>query len=73
LAVGVDNMFILVTHHERNKVRGKNVAETVGKTLGEVGPSLVLTTFSEAACFSLGITVYILYIYIFFNLSIYSC
>ncbi|KAL1131976.1 hypothetical protein AAG570_011587, partial [Ranatra chinensis] len=54
LAVGVDNMFILVTHHEINRNDDKQVAECIGKTLGQVGPSLVLTTFSEIACFAIG-------------------
>ncbi|KAK9512612.1 hypothetical protein O3M35_000999 [Rhynocoris fuscipes] len=54
LAVGVDNMFILVTTYKRKKSMIKDSEECMGETLSYVGPSLLLTTLSEAACFSIG-------------------
>ncbi|XP_073981176.1 NPC intracellular cholesterol transporter 1 homolog 1b-like [Rhodnius prolixus] len=54
LAVGVDNMFILVTTHKRKtKSYGSN-EECMGQTLSHIGPSLLLTTLSEASCFAIG-------------------
>ncbi|BES93207.1 niemann-pick [Nesidiocoris tenuis] len=54
LAVGVDNMFILVKTFKENSNYSTDIAECVGHTLRNVGPSIVLTTFSEATCFSIG-------------------
>lgn len=55
LAVGVDNIFILVqTHHRAERRKDETFAEHVGRTLGHVGPSMLLTTLSEAACFLIG-------------------
>jgi Niemann-Pick C1 protein len=55
LAVGVDNIFILVQTHQRE---GKKPTEThaqhIGRTLGRVGPSMLLTSVSESCCFFLG-------------------
>ncbi|XP_044253675.1 NPC intracellular cholesterol transporter 1 isoform X1 [Tribolium madens] len=55
LAVGVDNIFILVQTHQRE---GKRPTEThaqhIGRTLGQVGPSMLLTSVSESCCFFLG-------------------
>ncbi|XP_018569147.1 Niemann-Pick type protein homolog 1B [Anoplophora glabripennis] len=54
LAVGVDNIFIIVQAHQRKK---KNVeltaAENIGDTMGKVGPSLLLTSLSEIFCFAI--------------------
>ncbi|XP_063904619.1 NPC intracellular cholesterol transporter 1 homolog 1b isoform X3 [Zophobas morio] len=55
LAVGVDNIFILVQTHQRE---GRKPTEThaqhIGRTLGRVGPSMLLTSVSESCCFFLG-------------------
>lgn len=55
LAVGVDNIFILVQAFERNPLQDeKSVEKYIGKILGKVGPSILLAGFSESACFLLG-------------------
>ncbi|CAB3365569.1 Hypothetical predicted protein [Cloeon dipterum] len=60
LAVGVDNIFILVQSTQRDMAKGPRggpqepVAEIVSRSLGKVGPSLLLTSASEATCFFLG-------------------
>jgi len=55
LAVGVDNIFILVhTHQREGRKENETYAEHVGRTLGRVGPSMLLTSVSEASCFLIG-------------------
>ncbi|XP_066999010.2 NPC intracellular cholesterol transporter 1 [Anabrus simplex] len=55
LAVGVDNIFILVQTHQREARRqNESHAEHIGRTLGQVGPSMLLTSLSESCCFFLG-------------------
>lgn len=55
LAVGVDNIFILVQTHQREPRRPDEThAQHVGRTLGQVGPSMLLTSVSESCCFFLG-------------------
>ncbi|XP_017879993.1 NPC intracellular cholesterol transporter 1 isoform X4 [Ceratina calcarata] len=55
LAVGVDNIFILVQTHQREGRRpNESVPEHIGRTLGQVGPSMLLTSISESCCFFLG-------------------
>ncbi|XP_063229747.1 NPC intracellular cholesterol transporter 1 homolog 1b-like [Bacillus rossius redtenbacheri] len=55
LAVGVDNIFIMVQTHQREGRRpGESHADHVGRTLGKVGPSMLLTGLSECACFGIG-------------------
>ena len=55
LAVGVDNIFILVhTHQREGRKEEETHEEHVGRTLGRVGPSMLLTSVSEAACFLIG-------------------
>ncbi|KAL3273722.1 hypothetical protein HHI36_015151 [Cryptolaemus montrouzieri] len=55
LAVGVDNIFILVQTHQREaKRKNESVAQHIGRTLGKVGPSILLTSVSESCCFFLG-------------------
>lgn len=55
LAVGVDNIFILVQTHQRDQKRPNEThAEHVGRILGKVGPSMLLTSISESCCFFLG-------------------
>lgn len=55
LAIGVDNIFILVhTYNRMNREQYDNVADAVGDALGKVGPSILLTATSEIACFLIG-------------------
>ena len=55
LAVGVDNIFIFVhTHQREGRKKDETHAQHVGRTLGRVGPSMLLTSVSEAACFLIG-------------------
>lgn len=55
LAVGVDNIFILVQTHQRDaKKPTETHAEHIGRILGKVGPSMLLTSVSESCCFFLG-------------------
>lgn len=55
LAVGVDNIFIIVhTHQREGRRKDETHAQHVGRTLGRVGPSMLLTSVSEAACFLIG-------------------
>ncbi|XP_031783378.1 NPC intracellular cholesterol transporter 1 isoform X3 [Nasonia vitripennis] len=55
LAVGVDNIFILVQTHQREGRRpDESIPEHIGRTLGQVGPSMLLTSVSESCCFFLG-------------------
>lgn len=53
LAVGVDNIFILVQTFERHP-RFSSVPEHMGRILGIVGPSMLLTSASECCCFLIG-------------------
>ncbi|XP_074113620.1 Niemann-Pick type C-1a isoform X4 [Cotesia typhae] len=55
LAVGVDNVFILVQTHQREGRRpNESIPEHIGRSLGQVGPSMLLTSVSESCCFFLG-------------------
>ncbi|XP_014273548.1 NPC intracellular cholesterol transporter 1 homolog 1b [Halyomorpha halys] len=54
LAVGVDNMFLLVTTVMKNEALYKDGVECIAQSVSEVGPSILLTTLSEAACFGIG-------------------
>lgn len=58
LAVGVDNLFILVHTYERINKKTTRIAKTtsekVAETLGEVGPSILLTAISQGCCFGIG-------------------
>lgn len=55
LAVGVDNIFILVQTLQRDvKKPNETHEEHVGRILGRVGPSMLLTSVSESCCFFLG-------------------
>lgn len=55
LAVGVDNIFILVqTHNRLPREPNESLEEHIGRTLGVVGPSMTLTSLSESFCFFLG-------------------
>ena len=56
LAVGVDNIFILCHEYARRQDLGEDesVEERVAKTLGKMGPSILLSSLSETVAFSLG-------------------
>jgi len=55
LAVGVDNIFILVQTYQRDKRRkSETVEEQIGRVVGEVAPSMLLSSITESACFFLG-------------------
>ncbi|KAK3857102.1 hypothetical protein Pcinc_036625 [Petrolisthes cinctipes] len=55
LAVGVDNIFILVQTWQREPRReDESVEEHVGRVVGIVAPSMLLSTTAEALCFFLG-------------------
>lgn len=58
LAVGVDNIFILVqalqrSNHMPNQV-DSTVEERISNVVGEIAPSLLLASLSESACFLIG-------------------
>ncbi|KAH3710433.1 hypothetical protein DPMN_069915 [Dreissena polymorpha] len=55
LAVGVDNIFILVQKYQREpRLPGETLEQQIGRTLGAVGPSMLLTSISESIAFFLG-------------------
>jgi Niemann-Pick C1 protein len=55
LAVGVDNIFILVQAFQRQETSDKESLEMkVGSVLESVAPSILLATIAESSCFFLG-------------------
>lgn len=55
LAVGVDNIFILVHTHQRNPRRvDESIPDHIGRVMAQVGPSMLLTSMSECFCFIIG-------------------
>ena len=56
LAVGVDNIFILVQELQRDVKphSGETTPEQIGRVLGRVGPSMFLSSFSESVAFGFG-------------------
>jgi len=55
LAVGVDNIFILVQTFQRStKLPKETHSEHVGRVVGQVAPSMLLSSISESTCFFLG-------------------
>ncbi|CAG0917213.1 unnamed protein product [Notodromas monacha] len=55
LAVGVDNIFILVQAYQRSeRGKGESVEDHVARVLGHVGPSMLLSAAAESICFFLG-------------------
>ncbi|XP_063704530.1 NPC intracellular cholesterol transporter 1 homolog 1b [Culicoides brevitarsis] len=55
LAVGVDNIFILVhTYNRLDKRQYEDISHGLGVALGQVGPSILLTSASECFCFGIG-------------------
>jgi len=59
LAVGVDNIFLIVHEFERANYRypDDTIEVRVGKALGRIGPSILLSATTETICFALGATV----------------
>ncbi|KAI9030088.1 patched family-domain-containing protein [Phycomyces nitens] len=56
LAVGVDNIFILCHEYERRLQlkTEESIEERAAKTLGKMGPSILLSSLSETIAFGLG-------------------
>nr|XP_018672975.1 NPC intracellular cholesterol transporter 1 isoform X2 [Ciona intestinalis] len=55
LAVGVDNIFILVQHYQRDNWQPRETPEErLGRVLGEVAPSMFMSSISETVAFFLG-------------------
>lgn len=55
LAVGVDNIFILVQSFQRDdRQEGESLVEQIGRVVGEVAPSMLLSSLSMSACFFIG-------------------
>ncbi|XP_070161109.1 NPC intracellular cholesterol transporter 1 homolog 1b [Polyergus mexicanus] len=55
LAVGVDNIFILVQSYQRTPRRvDQSISEHIGTIMAMVGPSMLLTSMSECFCFLIG-------------------
>ncbi|KAI7865570.1 sterol-sensing domain of SREBP cleavage-activation-domain-containing protein [Spinellus fusiger] len=60
LAVGVDNIFILCHEYERRRQRTleegeeETIEERAARTLGKMGPSILLSSLSETFAFGLG-------------------
>ena len=55
LAVGVDNIFILVhTYNRLDKTKFESIGDGIGEALARVGPSILLTAMSECFCFLIG-------------------
>ncbi|RZF39227.1 hypothetical protein LSTR_LSTR010321 [Laodelphax striatellus] len=55
LAVGVDNVFILVQSHQRQpRLENESHERHIARVLGQIGPSILLTSASECCCFFIG-------------------
>ena len=55
LAVGVDNIFIIVQHFEKAKIEDNvSIEQRLAITISRVGPSILLTATSESIAFLLG-------------------
>ena len=55
LAVGVDNIFILVQTFQRHGIRESvPIEDQIGVVVGKVAPSMLLTSLSESIAFFLG-------------------
>ncbi|CAG7821814.1 unnamed protein product [Allacma fusca] len=55
LAVGVDNIFILVQTLDRTpRLPSETRAEHIGRVVGQVAPSILLSGISESSCFFIG-------------------
>ena len=56
LAVGVDNIFILVQafHREKDLNERETIEDKISRVFGSIGPSLLLAALSESSCFFFG-------------------
>ncbi|XP_066575598.1 NPC intracellular cholesterol transporter 1 isoform X2 [Amia ocellicauda] len=55
LAVGVDNIFIIVQTYQRDeRMPQEDLPQQIGRILGDVAPSMFLSSFSETVAFFLG-------------------
>lgn len=55
LAVGVDNIFILVQSYQLDERReGEELVDQIGRVVGEIAPSMLLSSLSMSACFFIG-------------------
>ncbi|XP_041956873.1 NPC1-like intracellular cholesterol transporter 1 [Alosa sapidissima] len=55
LAVGADNIFILVLEYQRDTRQvGESRQKQIGRVLGNVAPSMLLCSLSESICFFMG-------------------
>nr|XP_019965833.1 PREDICTED: Niemann-Pick C1 protein [Paralichthys olivaceus] len=55
LAVGVDNIFIMVQTYQRDeRMPQEELHQQIGRILGDVAPSMLLSSFSETVAFFLG-------------------
>ncbi|KAF3858124.1 hypothetical protein F7725_011325 [Dissostichus mawsoni] len=55
LAVGVDNLFIIVQTYQRDeRMPHEELHQQIGRILGDVAPSMLLSSFSETVAFFLG-------------------
>ncbi|CAL1281499.1 unnamed protein product [Larinioides sclopetarius] len=55
LAVGVDNIFILVQAFQREEKKlDQTLEERIGYVVGKVGPSMLLSSISMSSCFFIG-------------------
>ncbi|KAL2097312.1 hypothetical protein ACEWY4_006519 [Coilia grayii] len=55
LAVGVDNIFIIVQTYQRDyRMQNEELDQQIGRILGEVAPGMLLSSFSETVAFFLG-------------------
>ncbi|KAH8318213.1 hypothetical protein KR074_002432, partial [Drosophila pseudoananassae] len=55
LAVGVDNIFIMVhTYHRLDHTQFPSTHDAIGEAIGQIGPSILQTAGSEMACFAIG-------------------
>ncbi|KAF8767941.1 NPC intracellular cholesterol transporter 1-like [Argiope bruennichi] len=55
LAVGVDNIFILVQAFQREERKpGQSLEERIGYVVGKVAPSMLLSSISMSSCFFIG-------------------
>lgn len=55
LAVGVDNIFILVQSFQRDRRQDdETLTDQIGRVVGEIAPSMLLSSLSMSACFFIG-------------------
>ena len=56
LAVGIDNIFILVQSYQRdNRFKNESLESQISRIVGRVGPSMLLTSSAESLAFLLGV------------------